>query len=249
MKEYDVIVAGCGPAGSAAGKTLSENGFSVAMLDKAVFPRPKLCGGLLTWKSMMLLQDVFGETPESLEAAGAINYKSDSYQVFFKNELISTSIADYPFHFADRSVFDHVLLKKSAQAGCDHYLGQAVTHCDCDQGIVQTKTGQKFRARYIIGADGINSVVRRSIPFSLKKWKNGLASTFEVAVPAQDCPIAVDCPTLYLGFNDAGYGWVFPNKDKMVIGLGGLARRNKGLENCFTIICPFWDSKTPGRSG
>ena len=44
MTTVDVIVVGAGPAGAATAILLAERGWSVTLLDKAAFPRPKICG-------------------------------------------------------------------------------------------------------------------------------------------------------------------------------------------------------------
>ncbi|NMD41175.1 MAG: geranylgeranyl reductase, partial [Deltaproteobacteria bacterium] len=72
MNTYDVIIAGCGPAGATAGYLLAREGHSTAMIDRAIFPRPKLCGGLLPLKTLGLLERVFGDTPETLTENGII---------------------------------------------------------------------------------------------------------------------------------------------------------------------------------
>lgn len=102
-KEYDVIICGCGLAGSAAGLSLARRGHSVAMLDRAHFPRKKLCGGLLTWKSVKLLAVLFGEDADSLTKAGAINYAADEYAIrTFSKTLAGGKL---PFPFPERAAF------------------------------------------------------------------------------------------------------------------------------------------------
>jgi 2-polyprenyl-6-methoxyphenol hydroxylase-like FAD-dependent oxidoreductase len=51
----DVIVAGAGPGGSAAAYALAERGVGVVLLDKAVFPREKVCGDGLTPRAVAAL--------------------------------------------------------------------------------------------------------------------------------------------------------------------------------------------------
>ena len=55
MQSYDVLIIGGGPAGAMTGIELQKKGFSTCIIDKASFPRTKLCGGLLTQKSMDLV--------------------------------------------------------------------------------------------------------------------------------------------------------------------------------------------------
>ncbi|MGH6840395.1 MAG: NAD(P)/FAD-dependent oxidoreductase, partial [Methylocella sp.] len=42
--DADVIIAGAGPAGAAAACHLARSGASVILLDRAIFPRDKVCG-------------------------------------------------------------------------------------------------------------------------------------------------------------------------------------------------------------
>ncbi|HMC42756.1 MAG TPA: FAD-dependent monooxygenase, partial [Acidimicrobiales bacterium] len=54
----DVVVAGAGPAGSAAALTLARGGRDVLLLDKARFPREKCCGDGLTTAALRHLEDL-----------------------------------------------------------------------------------------------------------------------------------------------------------------------------------------------
>ena len=58
--DYDVIIIGGGLAGSTAGYLLTKLGIKTLIVDKAVFPRKKLCGGFITLKSFYLIKKIFG---------------------------------------------------------------------------------------------------------------------------------------------------------------------------------------------
>ena len=45
--QFDVVIAGAGPAGCAAAYKLSGNGLKIALIDKETFPRDKICGDAL----------------------------------------------------------------------------------------------------------------------------------------------------------------------------------------------------------
>ena len=61
--EYDIVIVGAGPSGSAAAFTARQQGLTVALVDKAVFPRAKLCGGLVSGRGLKALDAIFGERP------------------------------------------------------------------------------------------------------------------------------------------------------------------------------------------
>ena len=58
---YDAIIVGGGPAGTAAGLALSKFNLSVCLIDKCFFPRSKVCAGIITEKTIRILkkQNVF----------------------------------------------------------------------------------------------------------------------------------------------------------------------------------------------
>lgn len=68
--KYDAAVVGAGPAGSAVAILLAEHGHSVLLLDKAAFPRPKICGEYLSPEASRIL-DRLGVL-KTVDAAGAV---------------------------------------------------------------------------------------------------------------------------------------------------------------------------------
>lgn len=48
MKSYDVVISGAGPAGCSSALFLAQKGYRVLLLDKATFPREKVCGDSIT---------------------------------------------------------------------------------------------------------------------------------------------------------------------------------------------------------
>lgn len=231
---YDVIIAGCGPAGATAGLTLARQGLSVAMLDRARFPRKKLCGGLLTWKSIKLLEAVYGETPDSLSACGVINHVSDRYAIRTFDSTLAAGGLPYPFHFTDRQVLDACLLDRAKEAGAEVFEEVRVTGCDPNEGAVSLEDGRTLRGRYVLGADGANSVIRRSFPsLNRERLKRFMAPALEISMVPQAFPQRVECPELFVGFIGAGYGWVFPNRGKVMVGICGLRREGENFSKLF----------------
>ncbi len=227
-KKYDVIIAGAGPAGSTAGYILSRSGFSVLIIDRHSFPRNKLCAGLITDKTVRLLQRVFGETGASLKEKEIINYESSRYEVFFKKKPLVRRDISIPFRFTDRSVYDHFLLNKARNAGTELLEDDGVRSLDMLRSTVTTSRGRKFAAGIIIGADGVNSRVRRSFPvdlFGREDWVENLAVGHEIAPGRASLGKQINAPMIFFGFIDCGYAWIFPNRERLKIGMCAL---NKG---------------------
>lgn len=237
---FDVVVAGCGPAGAVAGYLLAKKGLSVAMLDKASFPRKKLCGGLLTWKSMHTLEQVYGETPESLTGAGVLDTVSDRYLIAHRDKVMVSGQVSYPFHLVNREAFDHLLLQKAVRAGASFYPDTIATGCIPETGVVTTATGKAYLGRMVIGADGVNSVIRQCLPINKQRWRRNLASTIEISVPREACPRNVEFPELYTGFIRAGYCWAFPNRDSVLLGICGLTRKERNIKALFQDFLNSW---------
>ena len=232
---HDVVIVGAGPAGSTAAHVLARKGINVLLLDKAEFPRDKLCAGLLTWKAVDVLERVQGETPEALLASGVFNAVSSGYHIRFRDHTIAAGEMFYPFHFTSRRVFDKHLFDMAVRAGANARLGSRVASVDPASGVLRLADGSELRARHIIGCDGVASVVRRACPFPSEDWRNGMGGAMEFYLPRTDPLLAQGSvhpdlnaghPTVYAGFLRAGYGWVFPHKDKLAIGIGGHSLRH-----------------------
>ncbi|WP_428564255.1 MAG: geranylgeranyl reductase family protein [Solidesulfovibrio sp. DCME] len=245
---HDVVIVGAGPAGSTAAHVLAQKGVSVLVLDKAAFPRDKLCAGLLTWKAVDVLERVFAETAEGLLATGVFNAAVAGYRIRFRDRTIAAGETFYPFHFTARRVFDKHLLDRAVKAGADVRQDARVAAVDPASGLVRLADGREFRGRFVIGADGVASLVRAACPFDRTAWKAGLGGAMEFSLPRDDALLSgrvhqdlhAPCPTVYAGFLRAGYGWVFPHADRLVIGIGGhIARHAKDFRAMFREFVTF----------
>ena len=236
---YDVVIIGGGPAGSTSGYLLSKAGLKVIIIDKARFPRQKLCGGLLTQKTAQLINSLFHETVDSLRKKEIINFESSYYEVFFRNRCIAKiHHRSMPFYYVDRSVYDNFFLQKAKEEDAEILEGEIAVSTDYRKNEIVTSSGKTLRSKYIIGADGVYSRVRRELFFERRNsdlWQRGLATAFEIFVERKKVRNAPDSYSrIFYGIVKWGYAWVFPNKDRIVIGLGGLNIKNgKEMLNSF----------------
>ncbi|MCU0821315.1 MAG: tryptophan 7-halogenase, partial [Spirochaetes bacterium] len=206
------------------------------IIDKSKFPRKKLCGGLITRKTIRLNERIFDETESSLKNKGIINYTSNGYELWNKNRLLVKGGNKIDLHFVDRENYDYFLLKKAGEAGVKIIETDKVIKYDIDKSTVTTASGKSYTARFVIGADGVNSIVRKSFPkqnFKIKKWRRNLINSIEIFIDRDDLdPDSnlnnLDKPRLYLSLVKYGYAWLFPREDRIVAGIGGHYKRNKG---------------------
>jgi len=232
MAIYDVIIAGGGPAGAAAATVLARAGFHAAIVDRAVFPRDKLCAGLLTWKTIQSIARIFGATSESLVASGVINHVSPEFRIRHRGTILSQGPLVYPFHFVNRTVFDAWCLDCARRAGAEVVEGDRVVQADPERAVLRTASGREFAGRWLIGADGALSQVRKAFSLDPALWRTeqglGLELLLDRAWLAGRTGLHEDMqasfPSIYSGFVEAGYSWVFPHKDRVVVGIGGLHR-------------------------
>ncbi|MGD0821409.1 MAG: geranylgeranyl reductase family protein [Desulfomonilia bacterium] len=229
MEIYDVIIVGCGPAGATAGHILGKLGLHTLLIDKSIFPRRKLCGGGLTHKTLMLLQRVFNENEISLKKNEIINYKSYDYDIYFKDQLLVHGISHFPICFVDRYAYDYYLLEKARCAGVTVLEGEKIKSIDLNNNILSTLTGRNLKAQFIIGADGAHSIIRSKLPdkyYHKNNWEYNLSTALEIVIPRSEIQQNIDRPVIHFGYIDWGYSWIFPNKDAVIIGIGGLNRKN-----------------------
>jgi menaquinone-9 beta-reductase len=235
MRNFDVIVAGAGPAGSAAAYLLAGAGMRVALIDKESFPRDKLCGGMLTGRTEKVYKSIFSNGWQD-----AYEFKSANVRIFYKTRLLN-EIRDYRTHyFTTRSAFDHHLVQLASARGATLLERTRATSLEVDRRSVRLADGRVIRGDFIIGADGANSMIARDL--GLAAGKNAMAAGLEAEIPRQGKMAGLDRPEIHFGLIRWGYGWVFPKKDTVTIGIAGLAHKNPGFRDLFRAflaqICP-----------
>ena len=222
MKRFDVIVVGSGPAGSAAATTARRHGLDTAIIDKATFPRDKLCGGLFTGRSEKAMRAIFG-----LEVTPDLFLTSDHMRFFASGKPLADIPNAPPMHLTMRRDLDAMLHEHAVNAGAKPFLGVPVTELDLDAKTITLRDGTTLEYNILIGTDGVNSFVARALfgrPFDPEEIAFGL----EIESPLQggrDGAVEIDFDAA-----DWGYGWSFPKRKSMTVGVCGLTRQNEDMK-------------------
>jgi geranylgeranyl reductase family protein len=222
-ERYEAVVVGGGPAGSAAAYTLAAAGKKVCLIDKSEFPRDKLCGGGLTFRSKREFERIFKRQWK----ADLINSSQD-VSFFSKGRFLASYKIRAKLYFTTRLRFDHYLLGLAQKAGATLKLGDAVGKIDIERQSITLRSGEEIAFHFLIGADGVNSLVAKTL-FGTSFDPATIAFALEAEVPRDRLPQQGDLVEIDFSAARWGYGWVFPKKDTLTIGIGGLHRLNPDL--------------------
>jgi geranylgeranyl reductase family protein len=210
MDRWDAIIVGAGPAGCAAAYDLAITGRSVVLLDRAEFPRHKACAGGLTRKSLRALR--YPVSPVVRETVSAIvveRRSGEAATLASRNAVCAMTV---------RQELDALCLRQTLHAGAQFERIGPIESLDLSSdGVVVRTAGLEYRGRFLIGADGVHSRVRRLVCGETPQWfRRGFA------LEARVYPEHGASSDLIFDFSPVrqGYGWVFPKHDHLNVGLG-----------------------------
>lgn len=175
MQEHEVIIVGSGPAGSSCAKALKQEGVDVLILEKDKLPRYKCCSGVLFGQTQELLREYFGadapaevycSNDKIIRAEDIREWKRGSGYVPYYWEIAKDG-KSFPTDYQNvwRNLFDKWLVDISGAKYVDESRVKGFEAASEYVSVnVDNKASQgptEYRCKYLVGADGGGSVVRR----------------------------------------------------------------------------------------
>lgn len=216
-KHYDVIIVGMGPAGAAAAYDLSRAGASVLGLEKQTHPRYKVCGGGLSARIEHILPADFLNVVEETVYRVQFTYGGDDSFVIESSQPIAYMIM--------RDHFDQWLMQKARQVGTEVRENEPAVQVKPLPEGVEVTTGQgRYHSKVVIGADGAMSLVAQQF-FPNRRLRNVPALESEIKNRSSHPYGQTKTTLISLSAVQKGYGWVFPKRDGLSVGVGEFASR------------------------
>ena len=211
--QFDVIVIGAGPAGGNAAYHLSKNKLSVALFEKYNLPRNKVCAGGITRRAAKIYPSNLNDISEN--ECSHLELFLDSK---FPNPFVSS--AEKPLvTMVMRNKFDYALIDSAKNAGAQIFEKTPVNSLAAKSDYVEISTNKgKFEGKYLILSDGAAGRLAK-----LLNWPDN-----RCLVPAAEVELPVSNNIMERFQNKArfdfgqitkGYGWVFPKRSHLSIGM------------------------------
>ena len=229
---HDVVVVGGGPAGSVMAWSLARRGVRVAVVERATFPREKVCGDFVEPAGLRILA--------AMQCRGILDDPA-RLPITRTRVFVGSRVAyrgDIPYYegkyglpphgyIVPRHELDAHLLDRAQVASATVYEGCAATEIRRESGFVRVgvRNGNRHHtlsARLVVGADGAESTVARSV---------GLARTdrryIAISQRAYVEGVSLSGGEAAIWFDDdlfPGYGWMFPmSRGRANVGVGILS--------------------------
>jgi geranylgeranyl reductase len=212
MQTKKAVIIGAGPGGLSCAIELAKGGdFEVTILEKNSGPSYKVCGGGID--SKYIKREI---APDILEREFSEFYLETPHSSFRVGD------GSVPFiGTLDRKKLNEKLTERAQAAGVKVMFATGAT--SVEPGRILTADGREFQYDVLIGADGSNSLVRKSLDLPTEKF----LVAYQYMIPGNHPKME-----FYLDFAKFGvtYNWIFPQKDIISVGTGYAAITKRSPE-------------------
>jgi flavin-dependent dehydrogenase len=216
MRDCEVLIVGGGPAGSSCATGLVQAGVDALLIDRAAFPREKVCAGWITPAVVHTVELDLQEYARTRTLQPFTGFRTGRLGRRLRltnfNRIVSYGIR--------RCEFDDYLLRRS---GIPTIQGEAITHLRRDGGL--WIVNDRIRARMLVGAGGHFCPVARILNPHDTEPVIITAQELEFPLDAMDaavCPVEGERPELLFWPDLDGYGWCVRKGSFLNIGAGRL---------------------------
>jgi geranylgeranyl reductase family protein len=222
---YDVVIVGGGPAGASAAYCLATAGIKAIVLEKGSLPRYKTCGGGIVRRGLRRLPIAIGDAVERECFTAEIHLHDAGLRFETRRQVPIVSMT-----MRDR--FDYLLLSAAREAGADIACCEVLDVCPHREQVELLTSHGPLHTRFVIAADGALSTVARKT-----NWPDNRpfipALEYEVTVGDSLLARFAQSARFDFGVVPCGYGWVFPKKEHLSIGVFTLRRGGANLNEKF----------------
>jgi geranylgeranyl reductase family protein len=212
MRRFDALIVGGGPAGSTCARTLRQAGWNVAVLDRARFPRDKVCGGWVTpgvFELLDLAPDKYRATGFTLQEITGFNTS------VIGGASVETRYPAVVSYAIRRCEFDSFLLRRAGACVIESTpLATLRRRDDC------WVANDQLEAPVVVGAGGHFCPVARRLQGKRDHALPVIAREAEFHVDDPPASIASDTPELFFCRDLEGYGWCVRKGDYLNVGIG-----------------------------
>jgi geranylgeranyl reductase len=215
LTEYDLVVVGGGPSGASAAVAAAKKGLRVVLIEKGGHDRFKPCGGLLPKIAAENIAEVFGK-PIPRHVFNTLS----EVRLFYSppsGPLNGGEIKNYRLLNIVRSSLDEWLREQAETAGVE-VLYDSTLLCIEDENSVSCRVRRggsqtKLTCRYLVGADGVFSTVRRGLG-KVTRTLGVIQETWEAEGVGDMFLMLLD------GRLSDTYSYMIPKGDRIEVGLG-----------------------------
>lgn len=212
MDRCDVLIVGAGPAGSTCARLLRIAGWNVAIVDRARFPRDKVCGGWLTPEVFPLLD----LQPEEYRRTGLTLQAITGFRTgLMDGRSVETRYPSAASYAIRRCEFDNFLLRRAAVRVLD---GTPVASLRRSGSV--WVVNDAIESPIIVGAGGHFCPVARQLQGDRDSLKPVVAKELEFQDAGRDSTVAADTPELFFCPDLEGYAWCVRKGPYLNVGIG-----------------------------
>lgn len=207
-----VLVVGGGPSGSVAAKKLAEYGFDVKLFEKEKIPRKKICAGYVSQKAILLLEKNNIDCSVALSEINGFTIRCQNEELELEFNYLSGNVY--------REEFDMLLCQSAVESGVeimDSNKLYNIKHNEKGYSVISDKLNEVFDV--VIGADGVNSTIRKILKIPYDKNNIGVCIQSEIKMNKSNIK-KYDKNVYDMCFINNGYGWIFPKKNGNTINAG-----------------------------